>query len=245
MSAKKAKKAPPRPKDRLTKERPTPSRRPTDRPVQVDVTVDRALKRAWEAALAELREASRAEARDWDRRYEAIGRILTHDPPLYLAGGMATAKAFIAKHVGENERQVWRWVRVAKHASPDEEAKYGVSKLDAILTLLAARAGDVEGRLPVDFAKVRLTVTRDGKAVRLGLEDLSVDEIRRAATDEARAKAKSATASAELRAVDAALRAAGLRAKLRLAKGQLWFGAVPLASLKAFARALLAVRLPG
>src|SRR5262245_57329740 len=90
----------------------------------VTVTIDRALKAAWNRAEAEL-EATKIEgARAWDRFWETVGTIIDHSPPLYLAGGVSTDREFFAKYAdGVDVRVARRNVRVARLASPDEEAR--------------------------------------------------------------------------------------------------------------------------
>jgi len=125
---------------------------------KLDLHVDRSLKKRWGRALTTLESARRQGATAFDELWETVAEIVDHDPPLYLAGGFATTKAFLTKHLKESERTARRLMRVAKFASPNEEARYGVSKLDAALAWLEAKAGKPRGRLPVDFPKLRVPV---------------------------------------------------------------------------------------
>ena len=54
----------------------------TSRTVAVEVPIDTALRRAWKTALATLEAAHREGASAFDRKYETLGTILDHDPPL-------------------------------------------------------------------------------------------------------------------------------------------------------------------
>ncbi|HVY44982.1 MAG TPA: hypothetical protein VHB21_03845 [Minicystis sp.] len=123
----------------------------------IEIKVDAALATAWKKVVAVLDASSREGIRAWDRKYEAVGEILAHDPPLYLAGGMATARDFFKAYLpGETPRSILRSVRVAQYASPDEEARYGTSKIDAAIDYLEATHGKAKGRIPVDFEKLRI-----------------------------------------------------------------------------------------
>ena len=148
------------------------------RPVNVEIKVDRALKTKWDASVHAIQAAKREGAGAFDVLWETVGAVLDHDPPLYLAGGIASGREFLTKLVGENERTARRLVRVAKYASPAEEAKYGVSKLDAAIAFVEAKAGaPAKGRVPVAFEALRIPVERGGKSLRLPLEDALVEEI--------------------------------------------------------------------
>jgi hypothetical protein len=89
-----------------------------------------------------------------------------------------TAKAFIAAHFEEPERTAYRNVRVAKYASPAEEARYGVAKLDLVINYVEAKLGaPAKGRVPIDFAKVKIPVQRAGEERRVGIEEATAKEI--------------------------------------------------------------------
>jgi hypothetical protein len=210
------------------------------------VKIDRALRRKWNEAMAVVRRTARGAAGAFDERWETVAEILEHDPPLYLAGGYASAREFLRAEVGETLRTALRSVRVAKYASPAEEARYGVAKLDAVLGYLEARTGPLRGRLPVDFARLRIAVRQDDRMRRLTVAAASVAEIRAAGRALRRAEQRTPPRdSPVVRAIVAAFRAAPLRdVRVRLAAGKLSFSAVPLAVLADFARALAAVKLP-
>ncbi|MDB4932934.1 MAG: hypothetical protein JWM10_5418 [Myxococcaceae bacterium] len=214
----------------------------------VEIKVDRALKRSWDALSATMRAAKREESSGFDDYWEAVGAIIDHEPPVYLAGGCATVREFLERHVGESERTARRMVRVARHASPDDEVRFGVSRLDAALTLLEAQGIDlVHGRVPVDFNRLRVAVKRDGKAARVALIDASVDEVRAAARALQRKGRKTpAAASPTTRAVtDVFGKVAALReVTVHHAHDALTLGRIPTASWGAFAKAAAKVKLP-
>jgi len=145
----------------------------------VTVKVDRALASAWRNAEAVLTKTKIDGARAWDQFWEAVGSVIDHDPPLYLAGGVSTIRDFLGKYVGEDERAARRNVRVAKYATPDDEARYTITKLDAVLTYLEAKmGGPPNGRVPIDFAKVR--IPKDGHERGLPIEQASIPQVRAA-----------------------------------------------------------------
>ena len=117
--------------------------------------VDPALERAWTKAIAKLRSHRKHEADDWDKEWEEAGAIIEHHPPLYELGGYKNAAEFFRKELGVNERVGRAYVRVAEHATPADEQKYGVFLLDAALGFLEATHGPLSRRVPVDFSRVR------------------------------------------------------------------------------------------
>ncbi|MCC6559239.1 MAG: hypothetical protein IT372_40450 [Polyangiaceae bacterium] len=136
---------------------------------------------------------------------------------------------------------------MAKYASPAEEARYGVSKLDAAITYVEAKQGaPAKGRVPVAFNDLKISIDRDGKTVRLGLDDASVKEIAEATRRLLRAEQKTpAKASPVVTAITREL-GKGLLAGItvRLAGGRLALGAIPVEALGDLAKALGRVKLP-
>ncbi len=225
-----------------------PAKKPVGRSAKVEMTIDRALKRRWDAALTAMHAAKAHESSGFDAYWEAVGAVIDHDPPLYLAGGSATIGEFLAGHVGESERTARRNIRVARFASAQEETRYTVTKLDATLAWLEARGLALEhGKAPIDFAALRFDVERDGKARRLSLAEVTTDEIlalttalrrdqgrsRKGSTPEIDAVAKGLRADRSLRGVSVGFR-----------DGAFSFRAVPAVALVAFARALLKAKVP-
>ena len=209
----------------------------------VVVRVDPKLKKLYDDLVAVIAEASRKEALDFDRRWEAAGRIVDHDPPLYTIGGYANADAFYRQVMQEEPRNARRYARVAKYASPADEERYGNSKLDAALGFIEAKLGHPleHPPLPVAFDRLRIPVTGGTKS----LESASVPEIN-AATSKLTAswhkKPKTPAQSAlgaQIAKIDS-LR--GVRVHEHA--GVLSFTGVPLGAIHHFIRALTAAKLP-
>jgi hypothetical protein len=230
-------------------QKPKPSRTGVlARPAKVEVTVDRALKDRWVALLAKLEDAKREGAGAFDVQWETVGAIVEHEPPLYLAGGFATVRDFLEKHVGENERTARRFIRVAKYASPAEEAKYGVSRLDRAIAYVEAKAGGpAKGRLPVAFDKLEVPVEVGGKTTMVPLDKAQVLDIEAATRKLVRAGEEAAPAKASplVKAVVAQLKSKALHGiTVRTTGGKLFLGAIPTSSLADLAAALLRIKLP-
>ncbi len=163
--------------------------------------VNKVLKTKWEKAIATYRGARDAESSGWDDRYEALGDIIEAEPPLYLAGGYSTIKAFLAAEApGETERSVRRAVRVARHFDPADEAKHGVAKLEALLDYLAAHGGESKVPAKLDLSKQRVRLPQ-GKSYQMRpFAELTLAELRRAARSKAGAGADDrANASPEVK----------------------------------------------
>jgi hypothetical protein len=102
----------------------------TELAAKVTVKVDRALKERFAAELARFDQAKSGEVSGWDEMYEALDAILYSDPPLYLAEGMKTARAFLAKHLpGVSEPLARNNIRVARAFDPEDEQRHGTAKL--------------------------------------------------------------------------------------------------------------------
>ena len=223
----------------------TPPTKTTTRPAKVDLQIDRALKQRWESTLHTVLTARREGAGAFDELWEAVAAIVEHHPPLYLAGGFATAKAFFQQHLGETERSAKRNMRVAKYASPDEESHFGTSKLDAALGYLEAKTGPLTGRLPVDFKKLRIPVESKDGAKSVALGEATVQQIATATRSLQRAAGKThPKASPVVTAVQKALSAAKHGSvTVRLAGGHLALSGIPVPSLAAVAKVLAKVKI--
>lgn len=211
---------------------------------EVEIKVDRALAQAWKKILAVLESSNIEGMRAWDRKYEAVGEILAHDPPLYLAGGVSTAGDFFAKYLpGEDSRSVLRNVRVAQYASPDEEVKYGTSKIDAVIDYLEAKHGKPQkGRIPVDFEKLRLD-TKDGAVEFAGA---TVEQVRAAARLAARADKSSRPAKRNpiVATLSKKLPKGAEDVTIHFAGGRVTLGGIPVALFAKVLRALASAELP-
>ncbi len=145
----------------------------------VVVKVDASLKRLYAEALDQFEHASAEGAKSWDRRYEAVAEIIEHSPPLYLAGGFASEGDFFAQVLRENRQSVYRHMRVAKYATPDDIERYTSSRIDAAITFVETKnGGPLKGRNPIDFAKLRFAFKREGKIVNKALADITMLELR-------------------------------------------------------------------
>jgi len=147
----------------------------------------------------------------------------------------------------EDERSVRRAIRVARYASPVEEERYTVSKLDAALAYLDAKTGGtVQGRLPVAFEKLRIPVRRPARAAAtVSLEEATVAEVRAATRALSRTRASPTNRSPRLVAMLKALRVGALKGiSVSERSGRFHFGEVPAESLVEFGSALAKVKLP-
>jgi hypothetical protein len=207
---------------------------------------DRRLKARWKEAITRYRRARDEETSSWDERYEALSEVLESDPPLYLAGGYKTARAFLrAEAPGQTERTVRRYMRVAQHFDPEDESTHGIAKLDALLDYLVAVGGAPVAPAKVNLATQRVRI-REGKKTQLRLfSEVSVADLRRVAR-------AALTASQRLpdnlpplvKAVKSALQRAKLgEVGVRLRAGKLDLGGVPVERLAAFANAISAVKI--
>ena len=209
----------------------------------VSVKVDPKLKKAYDGLVAVIAEASKKEAMDFDRRWEAAAKIIDHNPPLYTLGGYANADAFYRDVMQEEPRNARRYVRVAKYASPDEETRYGTSKLDAALGFIEAKLGHPleHPPLPVAFEKLRIPVTSGSKS----LDDVSVPEITAATSKLTGASYKKAKTPAQAAIMTQLAKMKSLSdVRVHEIGGVVSFTGVPLAAIHHFIRALMAAKLP-
>ncbi|HVY49526.1 MAG TPA: hypothetical protein VHB21_26720 [Minicystis sp.] len=134
-------------------------------------------------------------------------------------------------------------MRVAQYASPDEEARYGTSKIDAAIDYLEATHGKpANRRIPVDFEKLRLKTT-DGS---VDFPSASVLQVRGAARLAARGSTAKKPAKRN-RIVDALTKKLPKQAKdvtVHYANERARLGGIPVAVFAAVLRALAAAELP-
>ena len=209
----------------------------------VVVKVDAKLKKAYDDLVAVISKASRTEMEDFDRRWEAAGAIVDHDPPLYVVGGHRNAAEFFRAVMKEEPRSASRYVRVAKFASPRDEETYGVAKLDAALGYIEAKLGKplAHPPLPVALDKLRIPTPEGTKSI----ETASIDQITAATRKLEGAAARRPTTAAE-KALKAKLGgvASLKRVDVTERNGFVSFVGVPVAAIDRFARAVLATKLP-
>jgi hypothetical protein len=209
------------------------------------VPVDPSLKAAWLKLARTIDGLGAHEASDFDALWEAVARVVEHDPPLYLFGGYKTATDFYEKHLHVDLRTATRNMRVARYASPADEAKYGASNIDAALSYLEAKYGPLDGTLPIAFDRLKIAVP-NGKTTKLTpFLDLSKAKIQ-SATRALLAKKSPAPKNRARAALEAGL--AKHKALVHVAvherNGFATFANVPLASLELFAGALKRAKLP-
>lgn len=219
---------------------PKPKTKPVKRSAEIVVKVDASLRKLWNDASERLTRATSEGAQAWDDRYEAIGEILEHQPPLYLAGGFATDQAFLKEVVAEERTTIYRNVRVAKYASAKEVERYGSSRLDLAITFVETKnGGALKGRTPIDFAALRFS-TPGGKK---SLIEASVEDVRHAIAELKGKKTTSEKASPEATAIKKLLSAAKVKGVAFDVRRELVILRIPLAGLGAAAKALAKYRL--
>ena len=226
-------------------------------PKDVLVPVDPALKKRWDELKRALDEATERGMSAFDERWEIAERIVTHQPPLYVFGGYKNTTEFFSEAMKEDPRSAYRFMRVAKYASPAEEEKYGVSLLDKAIAYIETQHGPLDGPLPVAFERLKIPVRRNGpKASRASrgmtakvlLTEATVEDLERA-TRAAKKRSPKDLQSPIEKAMVAALRGkkqlAGIRVRARAGGAKtVSFLGVPVEQLAAFAKIVGAVTLP-
>lgn len=219
------------PKKRTQSKKPVTAR-------DVRVPVDAALKKRYDALLAEIERAKAAGTREWDRLWEAVGEMVEHEPALYLIGGFKTDREFFAKVLGdEGRRNAYRNMRVAKFASPKDEEEYGVSKLDAALSYIEAKIGHAleHPPLPIAFDRLRFGPNR---ATLANTRREDVEAATRALKKETKKpRSSDERAAAAVFAKHPALQ----KVHVRVRGGVVSFTGVPAASMGAFVKAVTSI----
>ncbi len=144
----------------------------------VVVKVDTNLKGLWLAALQTLAAASAADAVAWHKKYECVAGIIQHVPPLYLAGGFATAAAFCETILLETQISVARNIKIAKLTTPAEIAKFSVTNLKYAIAYVEAKTkAPIPNRGAVDFDNLKIQFKHDDKTVSRSLETATREEL--------------------------------------------------------------------
>ena len=205
---------------------------PAEKPA---VAVNSALKKRYATHLAAFQSARADELSGWDAAYEALDAILSAEPPLYLAGGFKTAKAFLATVLpGVAPSTVRDSIRVARHFDPQDEKKHGTSKLALLLDYLEARANGPLPRAQINPDTTKIQASDDRRGT---LADFSYDELRDAVRRQSRTRAR--TDPPEVRALRAVFSAKGLgNVALARSDGRWSFGRVEDRQLADLAAAL-------
>ena len=227
---------------KTTKKKTSKPRAQPDRLVKVDAS----LKKKYDELISHVEAAKREGASAFDTLWETVGAIVEHEPPLYVIGGFKNDTEFFREVLGEKRRNAYRFIRVAKFASPHEEDRYTVTRLDAALGYIQAKLGAplLPPPLPVAFDRLRIPVEQDGKSVSVPLEDARVEDVL-AAT-----RALSRTAHKPKNPAEHALRSAIAKdaalkdVRLHVRGGAVSFTAVPLSALAKFVSLLAKVKVP-
>jgi hypothetical protein len=215
-------------------------------PVTIKVKIDPKRRARYQKLLDELTHAKRDEASGFDHYWEAVGEIL--DGELYVDGGYDTADAFIAAEIKEPRRTALRNVRVAKYASPIEEATYGNAIIDAAISFIEAKTGGpVEGALPIKLEALRIPVETKGHTQRLALKDATLQQITAATRALTRRKGTerphpSPSHAAIVQAFQGVKSLASIT--VHVSNGMLRLGAIPLWAVDDLARTLRGLKLP-
>lgn len=219
----------------MPKPRPSRTKR-TAKPADVATPVDAKLKKLWDEGVHTIEQAKGLGAQAFDKLWEAVEHVATHEPPLWAIGGYGSAAEFYREVLGETERTAQRNMRVAHFATAEQEEKFGVAKLDAALAFLEAKNGaPLDGRQPLAFGRIEIPAGGAKKT----LFDATVEEIR-AATRDAGTKEKRRPKSAALSAVAKTLGASKSLSSIAATEhaGLLSFRGVPIAALGQFASAV-------
>lgn len=202
------------------------------------VKVDAKLEALYERGLHAIEDATKRGMSAFDERWEAADAILSHDPPLYVVGGYKDAREFFREVMHEEARTGFRWVRVARYASPREEERFGPTLLDAAISYMEAKYGPVDESLPVAFDRLKLPITRAGAVRKVSLAECTVKEViaatRKLRNPKPNGRNRAADAFVQSLAKVASL--AGVQVRERA--GLVTFANVPVAALDRFLAAL-------
>jgi hypothetical protein len=227
--------------------KPAPARNAEARkakgPALATVKVDAGLKKRWDSLSAIVERARHEGAMDWDALWEAVGAIVEHEPPLYELGGYKNAADYFQRALGENSRNASRYIRVARFASPSEEERYGVTKLDAGLSFIEAKLGSElhHPPLPIAFDKLRIPLA-DGRSV--SFKDARIEDIA-AATRALSRKPAAPTSSAERALTEAFAKHPSFKTvRVRVRNGLATIMGVPVAALDVFGSILHETKWP-
>lgn len=226
---------------------PKPTKNQTPKkPVVVPTLVDVALKRRWGALSKVISSATHEEATDFDRKWEAVADIVFATPPLYLAGGFSTDKAFFEQYLKVDRSTGLRKARVARLATAADIEKYGDTKIDAVLDFLEAKTGGpVKSRLPIALPAVRIPVGSKGEVHQVSLDDASREQIRAATRVLKQTHGQATKASPQGTAIAKALAAAGFRSiDVVVHRDGFDLRGITFDALAKLAKALAGVKLP-
>lgn len=219
-------------------------KKPLPAATDVKVPVDRKLKAKWDKLSAAIDRALAEGSASFDSLWESVGDVIDHDPPLYVLGGYASAAEYLEQHLHQQPRTAFRWIRVARYATPSDETRYGTSVLDAVLGYLEASSGPLKRALPIDFSRLKIPAERDGKTVKLPVEALTLTEINAATKALAPTPGRS-RASAAHKVLRSALATSKKLSAVQVQEqdGTASFRHVPMSAIREFGKALSKIKL--
>jgi len=213
------------------------------------VNVDSAQAR-YDALLSAMRVHGVHESRSWDAYWEAVDEVLSGrlyllspKPEEHLADGWCLA------HTKQGADACRRNALVARFCSPDDERRFGVSKLFSVLRYIDKKVSPLpeRGALKLKLDTLRFTLVRKGNSsagsprseVSVGIEDATVKEIDALANDRATGPKPSPLALPFERAFKKVRGFEESRFSVR--DGQLTVRNIPLAHLKTFMKLMRGV----
>lgn len=205
-----------------------------------------AMKKDWEKTERVIVRLRGAGAQAFDELYETVYAVMTSDPPVYLGGGMRTAREFIERMLpGEDERSVSRNVLVAIAFTPRDEQTKGIGFLEEVAQYVMELSGSKALPRAIDLDRLRIPVRRaDGDIVHTPARQASREDVR--AARNALGKKRKRPAAPALKPILGALsmRKALRSVKVHATGTEASFSGVPLSDLAAFGALLAKIKLP-
>ena len=204
----------------------------------IRLEVDSGMKARWEQSRTKIVDAQRGGAESFTALWKSVADVIEASPPLYLAAGFATTKAFVEKFLKVPMRNATRNLQVVRFASRTEIERYGVHKIEAALGLLSEEHSSLD--------KLRVPIERKGKASKATLDEASVEEIKVAVRDlrpkkPGPLKGRNTTAALLTRALTEA-KIKGV--SVVVGKSGITFRGVQLDTLHSFVHTLSLIKLP-
>lgn len=197
-------------------------------------------KKEFEQIRAEIARLRGQGSESFDALYELVGRVLASEPPLYLGGGHATSRDFIAAELpGETVRSVQRNVLVARSFSAADEARHGITFLEEIAKYVQERLGTAEPPPAINLDRLVITLPSALGSVGKPARSSTIEEVRKARRSLRRGAASGKAGAAEMALREALAKDERLAPiAVRVGATTVSFGGVPLSAVGAFGRAL-------
>lgn len=219
--------------------------------LQATITRSLSVARAkYDALIGTMTSADLREKDGWIRYYESVGTILRDN--LWIAADFKTAQRWVEHQLRLPMRTVWRYVRVAEHATPKELRTYGTAKLDLLIQLRdaqeqqKAKRGSKPSRTTraLNPSSFSAKVVRNGKPVTVDLSQITAVELSQAiAALRASTEKTSTPLAAQLRQ---ALDAKGhSTVQIKERNGSLVLSAIAIDQLSAVAKIVAAIKREG